>query len=139
MPKKIILTAIFSCSILISGCSVKNAVINNNIIIGSDVISNPTTTANTTKKTEKNQSQDRQYKFVKNYSTMVTVGGIVGITKKSYQIGDIITGQVMLDGIKTRIAPHSARNEGEPNSASYQEFITIPIEYLQLSAPINIK
>lgn len=101
--------------------------------MGSSVISNSTTTAGSTEEPEKNQSPDRQYKFIKNYSTTITVGGIVGISNKSYQIGDIVTGQTTLDGIKVRIAPHSARNEGEPSSASYQEFITVPIEYLQLS------
>ena len=79
------------------------------------------------------------YEFVKEYQTRVVVGGVVGLADKIYAVGDVIEGQQTADGIKVRIAKSSAINRGKPSSNSYQEFITIPTEYLKATdAPLFI-
>ncbi len=70
------------------------------------------------------------YVFVREYSATVTVGGVVGLGKVTYHIGDKVWGTQSDEGVKIRIAGHSQRNEGEPSSASYQEFVLVPYEYL---------
>ncbi len=90
-----------------------------------------------------------KYKFKKDFTAQVTVGGAVGIRSKSFKTGDVVEGDVVdvikptalgggskpetTKGVKIRIAPASAFNQGSPSNMSYQEFLTIPIEYLQLS------
>lgn len=77
---------------------------------------------------------NQTYVFTKPYCTTVTVGGVVGLAEKCFKIGDIVTGKENTSGKLTiRIAEHSALNDGPPNSASYQEFLDVPINYLELS------
>lgn len=80
-----------------------------------------------------------QYKFIKPYSTTVVVGGAVGILPKTFSIGDVVEGTPKADGIEIRIAPHALWNEGLPSNASYQEFLTVPNEYLSLAYPTGLK
>ena len=73
------------------------------------------------------------FEFIKPFSSTVTVGGAVGLMSKSFKIGDIVTGSEKGNGIGIRIAPHSLANEGKPSNISYQEFLIVPFEYLQLT------
>ncbi len=73
-----------------------------------------------------------KYKFIKPFEKTVTVGGVVGIMKKSFVVGQVVDGLKKDSGIEIRIASHSSLNEGSPSNASYQEVILVPNEYLEL-------
>jgi len=79
---------------------------------------------------EVSSSQVGSYVFTKNYTTRITVGGIVDITNKTYHVGDVVSGKKVSDGINISIAPNSSVNDGQSSNASYQEFITVPVDYL---------
>ena len=73
------------------------------------------------------------YVFTKPYCATITVGGVVGLAEKCYEIGDIVTGKENTIGKLTiRIAKHSKLNEGPATSASYQEFLDVPLNYLEI-------
>jgi hypothetical protein len=75
--------------------------------------------------------EDQNYAFVAEYCTEVTVGGVVGVAEKCFKIGDVVVGYKKTnEAITIRIAEHSPINEGPVNSASYQEFIDVPVDYL---------
>jgi|SRR5690606_5239628 len=77
--------------------------------------------------------KESQYVFVKPFCSIVTVGGVVGITEKCFSTGDTITGYQKEEGkIIIRIAEHSYRNERPQSSMNYQEFLDIPLEYLEV-------
>jgi len=77
---------------------------------------------------------DQTYVFTKPYCETVAVGGVVGIAEKCYKIGDIVTGKEIKPGkLTVRIAEHSALNDGPPSSASYQEFLDVPLNYLTIN------
>lgn len=73
-----------------------------------------------------------KFEFKTEYSTTVTVGGFVGITERTFKIGEVYNGT---DGgnetITIRIAEHSDLNDDCPNSWCYQEFLDVPREYLR--------
>lgn len=74
-----------------------------------------------------------EFEFVSEYSTIVTVGGVVGIMDRTFEIGEVYRGTD--DGGKTItiiIAEHSERNDDCPNSWCYQEFLEVPREYLKI-------
>ena len=72
------------------------------------------------------------FKFISNYSAEVTVGGVVGITEKSFEVGEIHEGTDNGgETINIRIAEHSELNENCPNSWCYQEFLDVPREFLK--------
>lgn len=76
---------------------------------------------------------DQNYVFTKPYCATITVGGVVGLAEKCYKVGDIVSGKETTNGKLTiRIAEHSSLNDGPPTSASYQEFLDIPINYLEV-------
>ena len=76
---------------------------------------------------------DQTYVFTKPYCETVTVGGVVGLAEKCFKIGDIVTGKEINTGKLTiRIAEHSSLNDGPPSSASYQEFLHVPLNYLEI-------
>lgn len=76
--------------------------------------------------------KESQYVFTKPFCSIVTVGGVVGITEKCFSTGDTITGyQKKEEKITIRIAEHSYRNEGPPSNMSYQEFLEVPLDYLE--------
>jgi hypothetical protein len=76
----------------------------------------------------------KTYVFTKPYCETVTVGGIVGLAEKCFKIGDIVTGKEIKTGKLTlRIAEHSAVNDGPLSSASYQEFLDVPLIYLAIN------
>jgi hypothetical protein len=75
----------------------------------------------------------REFEFIANYSTMVTVGGFVGLAERTFEIGEIYEGtDVGEKTITIRIAEHSELNEDCPNSWCYQEFLDVPRESLRL-------
>jgi hypothetical protein len=77
---------------------------------------------------------NQTYVFTKPYCTTVTVGGVVGISEKCYKIGDIVIGTETTSGkVTIRIAEHSYLNDGPPSSASYQEFLDVPLDYLEIT------
>lgn len=76
---------------------------------------------------------DQTYVFTKPYCETVTVGGVVGLAEKCFKIGDIVSGKEINTGkITIRIAEHSSLNDGPPSSASYQEFLDVPLNYLEI-------
>lgn len=84
--------------------------------------------------TKESNATTQNYVFTKPYCTTVTVGGVVGLSEKCYKIGDIVTGQENTSGkITVRIAEHSALNDGPATSASYQEFLDVPLDYLAIT------
>jgi len=77
--------------------------------------------------------KEHSYVFLKPYSQTVTVGGFIGLAEKCYKIGDIVVGSEKSEGkITIRIAEHSSLNDGPPSSASYQEFLDVPSNYMEL-------
>lgn len=71
--------------------------------------------------------------FVKKYCATVTVGGVVGITERCFEIGDLVVGyKKNEDTITIRIAEHNPLNDGPPSSASYQELLDVPSDFLRL-------
>jgi hypothetical protein len=80
---------------------------------------------------EDNAKGEYEYAFVKEYRAWVTVGGVVGVEEKYFKAGDVFVGHKKHQRVVTiRIAEHTSRNEGPPTSASYQEFLDVPIDYL---------
>lgn len=76
---------------------------------------------------------DQTYVFTQPYCATVTVGGVVGLAEKCYKIGDVVSGKENTSGKLTiRIAEHSTLNDGPPSSASYQEFLDVPLNYLEV-------
>jgi hypothetical protein len=77
---------------------------------------------------------NQKYVFTKPYCTTITVGGVVGLAEKCYKIGDIVSGKEINTGKLTiQIAEHSSINDGPPSSASYQEFLEVPLNYLEIT------
>lgn len=73
------------------------------------------------------------YVFTKPYCATVTVGGVVGLAEKCFEIGEIVSGKENTIGKLTiRIAKHSKLNDGPATSASYQEFLDVPLNYLEI-------
>lgn len=73
-----------------------------------------------------------QFEFTSEYSTTITVGGFVGITKRTFKIGEVYNGtDEGSETITIRIAEHSKLNEDCPNSWCYQEVLDVPREYLR--------
>ncbi|MFT7336059.1 MAG: hypothetical protein ACI9M1_002006 [Porticoccaceae bacterium] len=79
-----------------------------------------------------NETESKQYEFIKEYSTTVTDGGVVGISERTFKIGEVYSGTDQGNGkIKIRIAEHSKLNDDCPNSSCYQEFLQVPNEFIK--------
>ena len=80
-----------------------------------------------------NETENNEYEFIAEYSTTITVGGVVGISERTFEIGEVYsaTGQ-SADSITIRIAEHSELNDDCPNSSCYQELLKVPSEFLKL-------
>ncbi|WP_047545788.1 hypothetical protein [Psychroserpens sp. Hel_I_66] len=79
------------------------------------------------------ETQNNGYEFITEYSTTVTVGGVVGVSERTFEIGEVYTGIDQGNGIIIiRIAEHSELNDDCPNSWCYQELLEVPTEFLQL-------
>lgn len=73
-----------------------------------------------------------EFVFQAEYTTTVTVGGVVGIAERTFKIGEVYNGTDKGDEtIIIRIAEHSDLNDDCPNSWCYQEFLAVPREYLK--------
>ena len=82
---------------------------------------------------DKNIIINQDFEFVAEYTTTITVGGFVGITERTFNIGEVYEGTDNgEETITIRIAEHSELNEDCPNSSCYQEFLSVPREYLKL-------
>lgn len=79
------------------------------------------------------ENKNNEYEFIAEYSTIVTVGGFVGIIERTFEIGEIYSGTDQSNGLITiRIAEHSELNDDCPNSWCYQELLDVPREFLIL-------
>ena len=69
---------------------------------------------------------NQDFEFVAEYTVTITVGGFVGITERTFNIGEVYEGTDK--GEKTitiRIAEHTELNEDCPNSSCYQGFLKL--------------
>jgi hypothetical protein len=74
-----------------------------------------------------------EFEFITEYSTKVTVGGVVGIIDRTFKIGEIYKGTDEGQEIITiRIAEHTDLNKDCPNSWCYQELLNVPREFLKV-------
>ena len=72
--------------------------------------------------------------FIKEYDITVTVGGVVGIAERKFEIGEIYTGTDKGNEVITiRIAEHSELNDDCPNSWCYQELLDVPRDFVKLT------
>jgi hypothetical protein len=79
------------------------------------------------------KTTNNQFEFIAEYTATVTVGGFVGITERTFEVGEIYTGTKKgNDMITIRIAEHSELNDDCPNSWCYQELLDVPREFLRL-------
>lgn len=82
---------------------------------------------------EENAHAKGNYEFTSEYTTRVTVGGVVGIQDRTFKVGESYSGiDEGKDGITIRIAEHSALNDNCPSNTCYQEFLEVPRVYLKL-------
>lgn len=73
------------------------------------------------------------FEFIAEYSATIVVGGVVGITERTFKPGEIYNGYQNRKGIITiRIAKHTELNEDCPNSWCYQEFLDVPERFMRL-------
>ena len=78
-------------------------------------------------------NREMNYVFLKKYCATVTVGGVVGIAERCFEIGDVFVGEKKTEEIITiRIAAHIYLNDGPPSNVSYQEFLDVPSDYLEI-------
>lgn len=82
----------------------------------------------------------KEYEFITQYQTTVIVGGVVGISERTFEIGEKYTGtdqgNIM---ITIRIAEHTELNDDCPNSWCYQELLEVPSDYLKLVEGNDLK
>ncbi|WKK77190.2 hypothetical protein QYS49_08315 [Marivirga salinae] len=73
------------------------------------------------------------FEFISEYSALVTVGGIVGVRERTFEIGEMYKGvDIEEDSITIRIAEHTRLNDDCPNTSCYQEFLEVPRDFLKL-------
>ncbi|WP_299837994.1 hypothetical protein [uncultured Tenacibaculum sp.] len=73
-----------------------------------------------------------EYEFVTPYTTNITVGGIIGTTERTFEVGEIFSGiDQNQNTITIRIAEPSELNNDCPNSWCYQELLEVPREFLR--------
>jgi len=78
------------------------------------------------------ESEDKNYVFVEQYCSIVTVGGIIGIQEKCYEIGDIVTAESKSDTfIMVRIADGPQIND-KVGPWSFQELLEVPLTYVEV-------
>lgn len=73
------------------------------------------------------------FQFISKYTATVTVGGIVGVADRTFEVGEIYEGTDKgAATIEIRIAEPSELNHDCPNSWCYQEFLSVPRNHLIL-------
>jgi len=78
------------------------------------------------------ENKQSEYEFISEYSATVTVGGFIGITERTFEIGETYKGTNQGNGtVIIRIAEHSKLNDDCPNSWCYQELLDVPSEFLK--------
>ncbi|PJJ09514.1 hypothetical protein CLU83_2878 [Flavobacterium sp. 1] len=73
-----------------------------------------------------------EFEFISQYTTNVTVGGVVGVHERTFEKGETYKGTD--EGKKTitiRITDHSELNSNCPNSLCSQELLEVPREFLK--------
>ncbi len=76
---------------------------------------------------------NQDFEFIAEYTATITVGGFVGITERTFNIGEVYVGTDNgEETITIRIAEHTELNEDCPNSSCYQEFLSVPRGFLKL-------
>ena len=74
-----------------------------------------------------------EFEFTTQYSATILVGGVVGITDETFEIGEVYSGTDNGEkDITIRIVEHTELNEDCPNSWCYQEFLEVPRKFLKL-------
>jgi len=78
------------------------------------------------------ESQEKtEYIFVEKYCTTITVGGVVGIQEKCYEVGDVVLAEFESNtAITVRIAKGPQINDAS-GPWSFQELLEIPLVYLK--------
>ena len=72
------------------------------------------------------------YEFITEYTTNITVGGIVGVAQRTFNVGEVYSGSDEVNAnITLRITAHTKNNENCPNPWCYQEFLEVPRIFLQ--------
>jgi ATP/ADP translocase len=80
-----------------------------------------------------NINKTNEYEFVVEYTTTVTVGGFIGVYKRTFKVGEKYSAtKESKDVITLRIAEHSELNDDCPNSWCYQELLDVPRKFLKL-------
>ena len=75
----------------------------------------------------------QHYVFIKKHCSQVTVGGVVGIAERCFEIGETVEGFKKSDGVVTiRIAAHAPINDQGPSNMSYQELLDVPSSVVSL-------
>jgi hypothetical protein len=81
----------------------------------------------------KKDYDDYTYEFINPYCTEIVVGGVVGVTKQCYALGDRVKGSKVKDGVVSiRIAKGSKAKEKISDRIGYQEILDIPLINLKL-------
>ncbi|SFD30767.1 hypothetical protein [Flavobacterium phragmitis] len=76
----------------------------------------------------------KNFEFTAEYTTQITVGGVVGVSNRTFKVGETFTGTDNgKETIKIRIAEHSTLNDNCPSNTCYQEFLEVPRVYLKLA------
>ena len=73
----------------------------------------------------------KNFEFTAEYTTQITVGGVVGVRDRTFKVGETFTGTD--NGKEIRIAEHSTLNDNCPSNTCYQEFLEVPRAYLKLA------
>ena len=76
-----------------------------------------------------------KYKFIKPFTTEITVGGAKGISPATFNVGQILEGVPKSNLIEIRFKKHNPMND-TPSNMSYQETVMVPKEYLKLLDPM---
>lgn len=76
--------------------------------------------------------REQSFIFIYEYTATITVGGVVGISERAFEVGEIYEGTDKGNStIQIRIAKHSELNNDCPNSWCYQELLDVPSAFLE--------
>lgn len=81
---------------------------------------------------DESKNLEGNFEFIAKYSATVTVGGVVGVRERFFEIGEAYKGSDEgKETIRIRIAKHSELNDNCPNSMCYQEFLDVPRKFVK--------
>jgi hypothetical protein len=82
---------------------------------------------------EENKPKEENFEFTAEYSATITVGGFVGIERRTFKVGQTFKGTDQgKEFITIRIAEHTPQNDNCPSNMCYQELLEVPKNYLKL-------